>query len=310
MALGLGRGLEALIPNTKSSRRVFSKKDDAVMHLEITKIKSNPQQPRKRFSLPELESLSASIKQYGILEPLIVSPDLQSRERYVLIAGERRLRAAELAGLQKVPVVLRSSDEQEKLEIALVENIQREDLNPLEEARALRKLLSDFNLGQEEVAKKVGRSRSKVANSLRLLDLAAEVQRALLEEQISEGHAKVIMSLTNQAHQIELLHKILDENLSVRQTEKLASSFSSKRPRKYSLPDLKEQIDPEDEKISRKLSQRLGAKVQVIRAHKGGRFVIEYYSQEERDRLCQEIIGSKEQIESLDQEQKSTKFSI
>ncbi len=286
MAFGLGRGLEALIPN----KAVKPVRPDPVatglMQVQLTCIVPNPHQPRKQFKLPELEELAASIKEHGILEPLVISPGRKPGQ-YILIAGERRLRAAEMAGLATVPVVVRQTDDQEKLELALIENIQRQDLNPLEEAKALRKLLRDFGLSQAQVAQRVGRSRPAVGNCLRLLDLAAEVQQALLNEQISEGHAKVLLGITGQ-DQIALMREIIARHLSVRQTEqRMREILLQKNPRKVVRALSK---DAAAEGAARAMTQHLGAKV-TIDGITSGKISIQYHTREERDRLVGKITG-------------------
>ena len=296
MAFGLGRGLEALIPNKKPTRS-NPVQPAGMLEVAIDQIKPNPHQPRKRFNVEKLDELASSIREHGILEPLVVSPDGTSG-KYILIAGERRLRASELAGLKKVPVVIRITDNQEKLELALIENIQRQDLNALDEAKALRKLVREFSLSQAQVAKKVGRSRPAIANSLRLLDLPAEIQRAVLEERISEGHGRAILGAPTQAQQIELLQQIEELHLSVRQTERLAQQAAPKKHTERASI----QVDPQLITLARRLGSHLGARVQIIAAPRGGRIVIEYYSTEERDRLANKITGQKEKLSSAEGE--------
>jgi ParB family chromosome partitioning protein len=284
MAFGLGKGLEALIPNKKPVRPDPVVAPVGVSEVELGKIQPNPHQPRKRFAVEHLEDLASSIRAHGILEPLVVSPS--SGDGYILVAGERRLRAAELAGLKKVPVVVRATDDREKLELALVENIQRQDLNPLEEARALRKLLRDFRLSQQAVAERVGRSRSAVANCLRLLDLAPEVQKALLEETISEGHARALLGCSSQARQLEILQQIVELHLSVRHVERMVKTMSTPLEKRSSSPSLP---DPRLERDARQLGRALGTRVQLVGAPRGGRIVIEYYSEDERARLVKQL---------------------
>lgn len=309
MAFGLGRGLEALIP-TKTARP--ARRDPAsemgVHELALSSIVPNPHQPRKQFKLPELEELAASVREHGIIEPLIVSP---AREvgRYILIAGERRLRAAEMVGLKRVPVVVRQTDDQEKLELALIENIQRQDLNPLEEAKALRKLLREFNLSQEQVAKKVGRSRPAVANCLRLLDLAVEVQRALMSEVLTEGHARALLALAS-ADQISVLHEIEANHLSVRQTEQRVRELLKRSVRVATPRRSGGKVDSQALAMSRRLSRSLGARVQVVPQGVGGKFVIEYHSQAERDRLAERLSGSPEPVASVEDQQPASRFTV
>lgn len=314
MAFGLGRGLEALIPTTKPARtpRPASDTDSqststsatrrgaflqtsnikvsaetGTLQVPIENITENPRQPRKRFTPDKLEDLANSIKAHGILEPLVVSPTARTGS-YILIAGERRLRAAEMAGLATVPVVIRETNDQAKLELALVENIQRQDLNPLEEARAMRNLVEDFKMTQAQVAKRLGRSAVAVSNTIRLLDLAPEVQKAVLEERISEGHARAILTCKYHAQQVELLQQVVNLRLSVRQIERLASRLTKplRKTSTVSVPD----VDPVVEEEAKELSRHLGAKVQMINAASGGRIVIEYYSEAERQRVVRQIL--------------------
>ncbi|MFH0830781.1 MAG: ParB/RepB/Spo0J family partition protein, partial [Parcubacteria group bacterium] len=283
MAFGLGRGLEALIPSkTARTQRPDPIAVAGVTELALGCIAPNPLQPRKQFKLPELEELAGSIREHGVLEPLIVSPTRQSGH-YVLVAGERRLRAAELAGLKRVPVVVRQTDDLEKLEFALIENIQRQDLNPLEQAKALRRLLREFNLSQEQVARKLGQARPTIANCLRLLDLAAEVQRALLAEVLTSGHARALLALSSQ-DQVTLLHEIESRHLSVRQTEQRVRELLKRTVRHAERRTLSPK-DPQADEIGRKLSQALGARVRVVSLGEGGRIEINYHTKAERERL-------------------------
>jgi len=289
MAFGLGRGLEALIPS-KPAKPV---RPDPVAatgstELPLGAIVPNPHQPRKQFKLPELEELAASIREHGILEPLVVSPT-RVPGKFTLIAGERRLRAAELAGLKTVPVVTRQTDDQEKLELALIENIQRQDLNPLEEAKALRKLSRDFRLSQQQIAARLGRPRTSVANCLRLLDLTSEVQQALLNERISEGHAKVLLALTGQ-DQIAIAKEVEAQHLSVRQTEqRVREVLSAKTSHRIVRTALKHDLAAEQ--AARSLSRHLGAQVSVA-GSSSGKITIVYHTRDERDRLVSKMTGS------------------
>jgi len=296
MSFGLGRGLEALIPNKKPVRPqpvAKESKGDNPGYLEVPleKIVPNPLQPRKKFKVDKLQELSDSIKEYGLIEPLMVSP-ATAQGSYVLIAGERRLRAAELAGLNMIPVTIRETDDQQKLELALVENIQRQDLNPLEEARAIKKLMSQFNLSQNEAAKKVGRSRPAVANCLRLLELAAEAQKALLDDKISSGHAKALLGVSNQTKQVEVLRSVVDTNMSVRDTERLVKKILVPTKRTTMQAETLAGVDQESLTLARELSSKLGAKVNIVEAPNGGRIVVEYYSKDERDRIAEVIKGN------------------
>jgi len=262
----------------------------------IVDVVANPRQPRKAFSLPELEELAQSIKLHGILEPLVVSPG-STDGQFILVAGERRLRAAELAGLAKVPVVVRETDDREKLELALIENIQRQDLNPLEEARAFKQLLDDFKLSHEDVATRVGRSRPTISNTLRLLELAPECQRALLDGRISAGHARAMLACTSNDQQRELLAQVEELHLSVRQVERYANQMARdsgepKRGGGRKRDPRQPAEDPSNPRIERSLSRHLGTRVQVVSTGSGGRIVVEYYSTEERDRIVAKVIGA------------------
>ena len=296
---GLGRGLSSLIPQNKTtsttprkplldfdSERVVDSKHalhedmgvpaGSVVEAEIPKIVPNPHQPRKFFAEEKLKELSDSIREKGILQPLIVT---EKDGKYELIAGERRLRAAKLAGLATVPVLVRKYEELEKLEWAIIENVQRHDLNVLEEARAYRKLSQEFSLSQEEIAKKMGKSRSAVANAMRLLSLPMEIQRAIEEEKITEGHAKALLSLDNPEKQRALFEMILKNNLTVRQTEEQSRTASGTVVRSHSR-GLSQ--DPQLKAVEDELHEVLGTKVRVTKQGTGGaRIVIECYSKDD-----------------------------
>lgn len=294
---GLGRGLASLIPqknkkdadlaefNTKktSASEQFSNGGNRTLEIEISKITANPYQPRVKFDAEKLEELSQSIKSHGIIQPIVVS---QSGSRFELIAGERRLQAAKLAGLERVPVVVRSIKEKEKLELALAENIQRHNLNPIEEANAYQRMEKEFQMSQEEVARKIGKSRSAVANKTRLLNLPTEVQKALIEENITEGHAKAILAIGNSEKQRALLDLILKSNLTVRQAEDKTKEISVKSHQR------KVNIDPEIKELENKLTGILGTKVKVKQSGDGGRIVIDYYSEEELNGILDKIVLS------------------
>lgn len=306
---GLGRGLASLIPQkptaadapatampprtappppaTAKSAVSPAKGGPTPASEQVIKVKTgeidpNPHQPRLRFSEDKLGELAQSIKEHGILQPLIVTA--LPGGRYQLIAGERRLQAAKLAGLAEIPVIVRDAAEQQKFELAIIENVQRHDLNAIEEARAYQKLIDEFNLTQEEVAKKMGKSRSLVANTLRLLGLPAEIQRALMEEKISEGHAKAILSAEQPEKQRAIFELILKNNLTVREAEREAHAFSEKpAARKRSIDPLR--LDQEA-----KLSERFGTKVSIGRAGKGGKISIEYYNEEDFTHLMDRLL--------------------
>ncbi len=252
---------------------------EGITNAPLHKIVPNPEQPRARFDKEKLAELAQSIREHGILQPLVVT---RSGDGYELIAGERRLQAAKLAGLTEVPVIVRSADERTKLELAIIENTQRHNLNPIEEAKAYLRLMEEYGLHQEEVAKKMGKSRSLVANTVRLLHLPVEIQRALIEGKISEGHAKALLSIENPEKQRALFEMILKSGLTVRETEVEARSVSV-RPHVRS----EAAIPPEFSERLEKLREKLGTRVRLSPAGQGGKIVIEYYSPEELQGLFQ-----------------------
>ena len=227
---GLGKGLDSLIPDNKASKisanmdKESEKQKSGEQMLKITMVEPNREQPRKHFEEDGLLELADSIKQYGILQPLLVR---KKKDYYEIIAGERRWRAAKLAGIKEVPVIIKEYTEQEIVEIALIENIQRENLNPIEEAMAYKKLLTEFNLKQDEVAERVSKSRTAVTNSMRLLKLGEKVQQMIVDDMISTGHARALLAIEDQEQQYALAIKIFDEKLSVRETEKLIKNLKT-----------------------------------------------------------------------------------
>ncbi len=269
---GLGRGLSALIPSGNNS---------GLLEIALERISPNPRQPRTIMKEEALAELADSIRQHGILQPLIVT---RAGSGYTLIAGERRWRAAQLAGLRTVPAVIKDSSPQQLLELALVENIQRQDLGPLEEATAYRQLLEELGLTQEEVARRVGKSRSAVANSLRLLNLPPEAKTALEEGRITEGHARTLLSLPTTEQQLTLLATLLAGGVTVRQAEEAARRDSAKRP-----PERKKSVEVAD--LENRLREALRTKVELHRGRKGGRVVIHFYSDEELEGIFQLLAG-------------------
>ena len=255
-----------------------------VLEVEIGKIIPNPHQPRHRFDELKLKELASSIKEHGIIQPLTVS---KNDDGYEIIAGERRLEAAKIAGLSKVPVIVRDASEQQKLELSIIENIQRHDLNPIEEAKAMKKLAEEFDIDQEEIALKMGKSRSAVANKLRLLNLPIEIQKGLIEEKITEGHAKAILAIENPEKQRALYDLIVKNNMTVRQTESKTKEVSV-RTHKRTI-----NVDPKVHMIEEQLSGVLGTKVKLTKSGDGGKIVIEYYSQEELNNILGHINLSK-----------------
>lgn len=248
--------------------------------MDLSEIVPNPDQPRFHFDEEKLKELSASIKNHGIIQPIVVS---KKGEKFEIIAGERRFQAAKLAGLSAVPVIVRDVTEQEKLELAIVENIQRHDLNPIEEAKSYQRLSDEFDLTQEEAAAKLGKSRSAVANKLRLLTLPVEIQKALMEGKITEGHAKAILAISNSEKQRALFEIILKSGLTVRQTESKTREISV-HPHKRTV-----NTDPETKALEDKLSEKLSTKVKISKSGSGGKIVVEYYSQEELNNILSRI---------------------
>ncbi len=287
MNTGLGRGLGSLIPQkikkiaTDSAGEavldIISEADKGkVIYLALDKIKVNPHQPRSKFAEQSLGELAESIKQHGIIQPLIVS---KFNGEYELIAGERRLRAAKNIGLDKAPVIIRDASSQQKLEMALIENLQRENLNPLETALAFRKLIDEFNLTQEETARRVGKSRSAVANSLRLLNLPDEIQSALAEGRISEGHAKILAGLEGEVKQTSLFKRIIHGDLSVEDTV-------AETRRMGGTKQARVKINYADKDKEFAFREFFGAKAEIKRKGKGGQVVIDFYSDEELEEMA------------------------
>ena len=290
-ARGLGKGLDSLIPNalgetkTKKETTVKSKTEtteekEPQTLVKITKVEPNREQPRKNFDEDALQELADSIKQFGLLQPILVQ---NRKDYYEIIAGERRWRAAKLAGLKEVPVIIRNYTEQEIVEISLIENIQREDLNPIEEAQAYKRLLTEFHLKQDEVAERVSKSRAAVTNSIRLLKLNEEVQRMVVDEMISTGHARALLAVENPEEQYNLAQRIFDEKLSVRDVEKLVKNLH-KPAKSKKVDDKTMQVIYQD--IEEKLKQKLGRKVTITSKGEGsGKIEIEFYNHEDLDRL-------------------------
>ncbi len=277
---GLGRGLASLIPQRPPGR--------GVTDVPVELVRRNPYQPRVLAEKEAMDALAASVAEHGVLQPILV---VETVDGYQLIAGERRLRAAEMVGLERIPAVIRSTiPERHQLELALIENLQRADLNPLEQARAFRQLIVEFGLTQEQVAERVGRSRSGVANTMRLLELAETVQDAVAEGLISEGHARALAGLEGHAQQEALLALVLKGDLSVRQTEELARRLKSDAAVASPAPS-GPQVDPDLERLETDLRAALGTKVTIASRRKGGRVIIEYYDAEDLGRLIERLVG-------------------
>ncbi len=272
---GLGRGLNTLI----SSNDIFQAEAPGFFLCPIEKIKPNPLQPRISMDQVQLKGLADSIKEKGLIQPIVVS---EEDGTYLIIAGERRWRAAQLAGLKKVPVIIKDYTPDEALEVALIENIQREDLNPIEEALAYKRMVEELNYSQSQVAQKVGKDRSTVANIMRLLNLSEEMQKDLMEGVITSGHAKALLMLDNEKDRKKLRDQIVKSGLSVRQAEDLARKIKEGSGKTSSAS---KELDPDIEFISRQLSEIVGARVKVVPGKKGGKVEIRCSSKEQLNRL-------------------------
>ena len=292
-ARGLGKGLDSLIPNalgeTKTKKETAAKSktettegEEPQTLVKITKVEPNREQPRKNFDEDALQELADSIKQFGLLQPILVQ---DRKDYYEIIAGERRWRAAKLAGLKEVPVIIRNYTEQEIVEISLIENIQREDLNPIEEAQAYKRLLTEFHLKQDEVAERVSKSRAAVTNSIRLLKLNEEVQRMVVDEMISTGHARALLAVENPEEQYNLAQRIFDEKLSVRDVEKLVKNLNKPAKVKKTNP-VDKSLEAVYQDIEENLKQKLSTKVAITSKGNGaGKIEIEFYSHDDLEKI-------------------------
>ncbi len=285
---GLGRGLDALIPGASEAEAGRG----GVIEIAVTEIRANPRQPRmvRGQEALQLEELAASIREHGVIQPLIVTRTQGPGAPYTLIAGERRWRAAQLAGLTHVPVILKDATPQEMLEIALIENIQRNDLSPLEEAAAFQQLINEFGLTPDMVAERVGKSRVAIYNTLRLLKLPGQVQAALMQGDITEGHARALLGLSSAVDQLVALEEIKKRGLNVRQTEELIRRMNS--PKTTSKKAARDREWQGAKEYESRLRDALGTKVSLVRGRKGGRIVIEFYSDEELGAIFEKIVGS------------------
>jgi ParB family chromosome partitioning protein len=275
---GLGRGLAALIPQRAPTNA-------GSIEIPLARIRENPRQPRLRMDDEALVGLAESIHQHGVIQPILVTETIDG---YTLVAGERRVRAARMAGLDRIPAIVRQLADRQQLELALVENLQREDLDPMEAARAYRQLMEEFSFTQEDLATRVGRARSTVANTLRLLELHQGVQDALAAGSISEGHARAIGGLPPEAQAVAVATVVADD-LSVRQTEELVRRVREPRGARDAAPGTP--ADPDVERVEEDLRRSLGTKVRLTRTRRGGRIVIEYFGDEELARLYQRLVG-------------------
>jgi len=279
---GLGKGLDALIPAEENKQP-----EGGIIRIPLKDIKPNPRQPRVSFDPEELSDLATSIRNHGILQPLILTHG-DSPGNYILVAGERRWQAAKVAGILAVPAIIRDVDEKESLELALIENLQRTDLKPLEAAEAYRQLAEDFALSQETIAQRVGKNRVTITNTLRLLKLPQSVKEALSNQQITEGHARALLTLSTPQSQSAALQTIIKKGLNVRQTEDLVRKLSGQRspqPQKRTTP-------PEIKALEEQLRDHLGTKISLNHRRKGGTLVIYYYSEEELESLIERLLGN------------------
>ena len=293
---GLGKGLDSLIPNTvgtNESKNNVSSKDEnnekeknSETMVKITMVEPNREQPRKNFDEDSLLELAESIKQFGLLQPILV----QNRKTYYeIIAGERRWRAAKMAGLKEVPVIIKDLTDQEIVEISLIENIQREDLNPIEEALAYQRLLTEFNLKQDEVAERVSKSRTAVTNSMRLLKLCDEVQQMIIDDMISTGHARALISIEDPEQQYTIAQKIFDEKLSVRDVEKLMKNINTP-PKIKKTVQTNKALEVIYQDMEEKLKQALGTKVIISSKGEGsGKLEIEFYNHDDLEKIADKL---------------------
>lgn len=294
---GLGKGLDSLIPNTvgelrpkNEENKVNTEEKSHETIVRITKVEPNREQPRKNFDEDALQELSDSIKQFGLLQPILVQ---DRNDHYEIIAGERRWRAAKLAGLKEIPVIIKKYTEQEIVEISLIENIQREDLNPIEEAQAYKKLLTEFNLKQDEVAERVSKSRAAVTNSMRLLKLNEKVQQMVINEMISTGHARALLAIESEEEQYNIAQRIFDEKLSVRDVEKMVKNLY-KTVKKKKIDDKALETIYMD--LQENLQEKLSTKVSIISKGEGtGKIEIEFYNHDDLERLLH-IIQNKNSV--------------
>lgn len=290
---GLGKGLDGLIggdlkKETKKPEKQVS--EDGILNLKISSVEPNRAQPRKNFDEDSLIELSDSIKQVGILQPIVVQ---KRNDFYEIIAGERRWRAAKIAGLKEIPVIIKDLSDQEILEVSIIENIQRERLNPIEEALAFKKLIKEFKLKQDEVAERVSKSRTAITNSMRLLKLDERVQQMVIDEMISTGHARALLSINTGERQFEIATKIFDEKLSVREVEKIVKSEQNKQEVKKIKKEKKDSFDYIYKDIADKIASAIGSKVEINSKGNGrGKIEIQYYSNDELERIKELICQS------------------
>lgn len=275
---GLGKGLGALIPEEKSNNE-----EDKREYVDLNKLKINTNQPRKYFDNEKISELAESIKQHGIIQPILVNRD---GEFFNIVAGERRFRAAKLIGLEKVPVIEMNLDDKEILEVSLIENIQRQDLNAIEEAKAYKQLLTEFKIVQEELSTRIGKSRTAISNTLRLLNLDEKVQQYIIEGVLSEGHGRALLGIQNKDNQYKVAEKIIDEKLSVRETERLIKKLNEDQTTTKKEPAGNE-MNPYYKDIKNRLQDYFGTKVNINKKKNRGKIEIEYYSEDDLQRILE-----------------------
>jgi ParB family chromosome partitioning protein len=281
---GLGKGLNAIIGADVVSEVIDRPR---AVEIPVDRLSPNPFQPRRSFTEEGLEQLADSIRHHGILQPIVVRP---SGDGYQLIAGERRWRAAQIAGLQRIPAVVRELDDPGMVQVALIENLQREDLNPIEEASAYRRLMDEFNMTQEQLSSAIGRSRPAIANAVRLLNLPEAIQRAVEERKLSEGHARCLLAISNQGDQLKVAAEIIANGLNVRQAEELVKGTTQNVSRE-TIRKPTSQEDPNAVRLTQRLGERLGTRVKLSGSVSKGKLEIEYYSAEDLDRILEIILG-------------------
>lgn len=275
--LALGKGLSALIPNESYNNNDNKK---STLSISINKIKSDKDQPRKSFDAEKIAELTESIKTHGVIQPLILRK--VEDDQYIIVAGERRWRAAKIAGLKELPAIIMDLSENEVLEISLIENIQRQDLNPIEEATAYKKLIDDFKMTHEELSKRIGKSRTSITNTMRLINLNDNVQQYIIEGVISEGHGRALLGVKDSKMQCELAEQVIDEKLSVRELEKLIRKIVEPKSKKdYN----KQELNPYYKDIKNQLQDYFGTKVNISNKNNKGKIEIEYYSEDDLQRI-------------------------
>lgn len=277
---GLGKGLGALIP------MIEEKDEKNIQEIDIDEIKPNERQPRKAFDEEKIKELASSIKEHGIIQPVILR---KIKSGYELVAGERRWRAARLAGVKKIPAVVKDLTDAEVMQIALIENLQREDLTPLEEAMAYKRLMEEFGMTQEELASRIGKSRSQIANMVRLLSLEEEIQVMINQGKITAGHARALLAVEDSKERIKIAKKIAEEKISVRETEELAKTISLKSGKRTKKEQ--EEINPALIHVTEQLQRALGTKVRIKGSERRGRIEIDFYSEDELERILEVITG-------------------